>query len=69
MTTKRKEPMNEASQVDVHIQTLTCERCQHAWVPRVPRVTKCPACKSALWNIPRGNQGKKKTIANRRKGA
>jgi predicted Zn-ribbon and HTH transcriptional regulator len=32
---------------------LRCLRCGHFWTPRIAEVTKCPKCKSALWDKPK----------------
>lgn len=32
------------------METLTCKRCNHAWLPRVLEVKECPKCKSRNWN-------------------
>lgn len=52
------------------INAFKCLRCSHEWIPRVgmeellgtikekPRI--CPNCKSAYWDIPRKEKGKKK---------
>jgi predicted Zn-ribbon and HTH transcriptional regulator len=37
----------------VRVMTLTCQRCGHAWIPRVPDVRQCARCKSAYWDTPR----------------
>lgn len=42
--------------VKLRIQTLTCLRCAHRWVPRQTDVRICPKCKSARWDVPRQNQ-------------
>ena len=49
----------------VVINTLTCERCGHKWVPRVSIVKTCPLCRSPYWDTPKGkketqSQGEKK---------
>jgi|APSaa5957512535_1039671.scaffolds.fasta_scaffold00472_11 hypothetical protein len=38
------------------IEAFQCDRCTHAWIPRLkieelPSI--CPKCKSAYWNKPR----------------
>lgn len=38
---------------EIHIQTLTCLRCGHKWVPRQADVRICPKCKSPYWNKPK----------------
>jgi predicted Zn-ribbon and HTH transcriptional regulator len=36
------------------LRTVTCLRCEHAWVPRVKeRPEKCPRCGSYLWDKPK----------------
>jgi len=36
------------------ISTLTCKRCRHKWVPRIPNPAVCPNCHSPYWNrLPR----------------
>jgi len=37
----------------VTIPRLTCQRCQHQWVPRQAKVFVCPKCHSAKWNEPK----------------
>lgn len=32
------------------IQTLTCKRCGHKWVPRIASPAVCPNCHSPYWN-------------------
>lgn len=34
------------------IITLTCKRCKHNWVPRIPSPAVCPKCHSPYWNRP-----------------
>jgi len=30
---------------------LRCERCDHEWYPRTPKLPKCcPCCKNKYWN-------------------
>ncbi len=40
-----------------HLLGYHCERCEHAWAPRVPdqEPKVCPKCKSPYWNRPRRN--------------
>jgi len=35
------------------METLTCKRCNHQWLPRVKEVKECPKCKSRIWNRPK----------------
>ena len=37
----------------VRIPMLTCLRCGHRWVPRIPDVRLCARCKSARWDQPK----------------
>lgn len=32
------------------LPTVTCLRCNHKWIPRVPEPIQCPNCGSAYWN-------------------
>lgn len=34
-------------------QLLTCLRCGHKWLPRVPDPATCPKCKAYEWRTPR----------------
>jgi len=39
---------------------LTCTRCGHVWIPRIPRKPKqCPNCRSPYWNKPKWKGVKK----------
>jgi hypothetical protein len=31
---------------------LTCQRCKHKWVPRIPNPAVCPNCHSPYWRKP-----------------
>jgi len=35
---------------------LKCERCGKEWVPRIEDVRQCPRCKSAYWDVPKGEK-------------
>lgn len=40
----------------VNVETLTCRRCGHTWVPRKDVVYECPKCKSARWDVPKSQK-------------
>ena len=42
-----------ARMVNVEIPQLTCLRCGHKWVPRIPDPRICPKCGSYRWDTPR----------------
>jgi predicted Zn-ribbon and HTH transcriptional regulator len=39
----------------VKLPYLTCKRCGHKWVPRIPNPPLCPNCHSPYWNRPKDN--------------
>lgn len=41
------------------LPTLTCQRCNHTWIPRKEHPIKCPKCLSPYWNKPRKKEMKK----------
>lgn len=49
------QPNAELTEMEVdmaRIQTLTCKRCGHKWVPRISSPAVCPNCHSPYWNRP-----------------
>lgn len=34
----------------MEIPQITCNRCGHTWIPRIPDPLKCPRCKNLLKN-------------------
>ena len=36
---------------ELQLQYAKCKRCNHQWLPRVPRPTICPKCKCYTWNL------------------
>ena len=36
--------------MQIDIIKLTCKRCGHQWVPRIPDPRACPKCQSYLWD-------------------
>ena len=42
----------------VVLNYLTCQRCEHTWIPRKSIVGVCPKCHSPYWNIPKQEQHK-----------
>ena len=40
------------------LPTLTCLRCRHEWIPRIPSPVKCPKCLSPYWSRPRKGETK-----------
>ncbi len=42
----------------VDIITLTCKRCGHKWVPRIPDPRICPGCKHYKWDIEKDEKPK-----------
>ena len=39
---------------EIHLTTLKCERCGHAWIPRKPEKPQtCPKCRSPYWHTKR----------------
>ena len=49
------QPTVELTDMEVdmaRIQTLTCKRCGHKWVPRISSPAVCPNCHSPYWNRP-----------------
>jgi predicted Zn-ribbon and HTH transcriptional regulator len=39
--------------VKIKVQSLTCQRCGHKWIPRQIDVRQCPSCKTTHWETPR----------------
>ena len=37
--------------MNIQINTITCKRCNHVWVPRKTPVRLCAKCHSAYWDI------------------
>lgn len=37
----------------IQINSLTCLRCGHVWVPKQVDVRVCPKCKSYKWDKPK----------------
>ncbi|MBI2860630.1 MAG: hypothetical protein HYX91_03885 [Chloroflexi bacterium] len=48
---------------DIALPKLTCTRCKHVWIPRIPRKPKqCPKCRSPYWNKPKWKGIKKEDV-------
>lgn len=50
----------------IKVQTLTCQRCGHQWVPRQAERTICPKCKSKLWDTAKKKSARKRVVARKR---
>lgn len=42
--------------IDVDRYRLNCLRCGHKWFPKQADIRQCPKCRSALWDVPPGEQ-------------
>lgn len=50
--------------MEIIIQTLSCSRCGHQWVPRI--ITKqCPRCKTFNWNQDKDYDRRRKEYSSR----
>jgi len=51
-------------EMEIIIQTLSCSRCGHQWVPRT--ITRqCPRCKSFNWNMDKDYDKRKREFSTR----
>ena len=39
--------------MDIQIPKLTCNKCDHLWIPRQADVRVCPKCKTTYWEKPK----------------
>ncbi len=46
--------------VTIKINSLSCKRCGHKWIPRKADIRICPSCKSPYWDRPKKKGGTKK---------
>ncbi|MFH1860835.1 MAG: hypothetical protein ABH870_07505 [bacterium] len=37
--------------MEIKLKTVSCKRCRHQWIARIPVIKVCPKCKSPYWNI------------------
>jgi len=49
-TVETTEMEVEMTKRHTHLPVLTCKRCGHKWIPRIPSPAVCPNCHSPYWN-------------------
>jgi predicted nucleotidyltransferase len=46
-------PAKISVEMEIVLPRVRCFRCLYKWTPRVSLLTRCPRCKSKLWNTPK----------------
>jgi Zn finger protein HypA/HybF involved in hydrogenase expression len=44
----------------IKLNKLECKRCKYNWLPRKQEIRQCPKCKTAYWDIAKGEDNANK---------